>query len=244
MTDLDHPERIIEIRQTIERKKPLKRIYLETYERYRDCLSRCPSDGLILELGSGGGFLKEVIPDAITSDVLAYDGVDQIVDATRMPFADQSLRAIFMSNVFHHIPDVDAFFKEAMRCLKPGGRILIMDQYCGWFSSFIYRYVHHEGFDPKVKDWKFESTGPLSGANGALACIVFQRDLAKFQLNYALKMVRFEPHSPFRYWWVGGLKSWSLLPAWLDPLAIFLDRLLVKCSREFASFVDIELVKS
>jgi SAM-dependent methyltransferase len=243
MNDLDHPDRVREIRQTIERKQPLKRFYYETYERYRDCLSRCPPDGIVVELGSGGGFLKDVIPDAITSDVLPYEGVDQVVDATRMPFADSSVRAIFMSNVFHHIPDVDAFFKEATRCLKPGGRILIMDQYCGFFSSFIYRYVHHEGFDPQVKEWKFESTGPLSGANGALACIVFQRDLKKFESKYPLKMAAFRPHSPFRYWWVGGLKSWSLLPVWLDPFARWLDRTMIKCSREFASFVDIELIK-
>jgi len=243
MSDLDSPDRIAEIRQIIERKKPLRRFYQETYERYHDCLGRCPEEGIVLELGSGGGFIKEVIPVAVTSDVLPYEGVDMVVDAMKMPFADSSVRAIFMSNVFHHIPDVNAFFKEAIRCLKPGGRILIMDQYCGWVSTFIYRYVHHEGFDPNLSTWKFESTGPLGGANGALACMVFQRDLKMFQSQYALNMVSFRPHSPFRYWWVGGLKSWSLLPDWLDPFARWLDRALIRVSRQFASFVDIELVK-
>jgi SAM-dependent methyltransferase len=243
MNKVDSPERIDVIRKTIERKKPLRRFYQETYERYRACLERCPSEGLVLELGSGGGFIKEVIPDSVTSDILPYEGVDLVVDAMKMPFEDASVRAIFMSNVFHHIPDVDAFFKEAIRCLRPGGRIFIMDQYCGWISSMIYRHVHHEGFDPNASDWKFESTGPLSGANGALACIVFQRDLKLFESRYALKMLEFRPHSPFRYWWVGGLKSWSLLPACLDPFARWLDRALIRVSRQFASFVDIELMK-
>jgi len=240
---IDHPGRIDYIRGLIENKKPLRQYYLEIYQRYLNCLAHCPQEGKVLELGSGGGFLKKVIPDAVTSDVLPYAGVDEVIDASRLTFPDQSLKAIFMSNVLHHITDVDRFFREASRCLVPGGRIFMVDQYSGVFGSLIYRYLHHEPFDPNVTTWNFVSSGPLSGANGALACIVFKRDIEIFHGRYPLKMVRFEPHSPLRYWWMGGLKKWSLLPSSLDSFASRLDEVLIKCSNEMASFVDIELVR-
>ena len=240
--NLNSPDRIHEIRSRILDKKSLRLLYLEGYTKYKQSLALCPAGGIALELGSGGGFIKEVIPEATTSDLLPYEGVDQVVDACKMPLQDQSIRAIFMSNVFHHITDAEAFFQEATRCLVPGGRIFISDPYCGWFGSIIYRYIHHEPFDPNAREWKFQSTGPLSGANIALAGIVFERDLDLFKTRFPqLKLVKYEPNTPLRYWLSGGLKTWTLLPAWAFPLATWLDRFLVKLSPGFSSFVDIEI---
>ncbi len=242
---INHPDRIHELRQIIEKKKSLQLYYLETYQKYQNCLNRCPPQGVALELGSGGGFVKQVLPEVITSDLIPYEGVDQVIDATHLNFADQSLRAIFLSNVFHHIPDVEAFLKEANRCLLPEGRIFISDPYYGRLSSWIYQYLHHEPFDPDAKSWSFKSSGPLSDANGALAWIVFQRDLSRFTKTFPqLKLVHFQPHSPLRYWLMGGLKRWNLLPKSLFKIATRLDNSLVRLSPHFASFVDIELVKS
>jgi SAM-dependent methyltransferase len=248
MTDiarLDDPSRIHELRALIQGKGSLRCYFFESYQKFADCLSRCPEEGIALELGSGAGFIKEVIPDAITSDTIPYEGVDRIVDAMAMPFGESSVRAIFMLNVFHHIPDVSAFLLEAERVLIPGGRILIIDQFPGYFSSLIFKYVHHEPYDEGALDWKFQSTGPLSGANGALAWIVFQRDREKFQeLFPGLRIERFAPHSPLRYWLIGGMKNWSLIPVWLFPLATRIDRSLARISVKLSSFVDVELVKA
>ncbi len=57
--------------------------------------------GEVLELGSGGGFLRDVFPNVTTSDVMQIPGVDLQVDARRLPFADGSLRAIVGTNVVH-----------------------------------------------------------------------------------------------------------------------------------------------
>ncbi len=244
MSDLDDPRRIEELRSLIQGKAGLRSYYLETYRSYSRCLQYCPRDGIALELGSGGGFVKEVIPEIITSDTLPYSGVDRVVDATTMPFEDSSLKAIFMLNVFHHIPDVAAFLKEAERCLKPEGRLLIVDQHPGWIGWPIYRFFHHEPFDKRAADWQFQSTGPLSGANGALAWIVFQRDQDKFNSLFpSLEILRYEPHTPFKYWLSGGLKHWSLVPKWGVDWVGRVDKLLIKASKEFGAFVDIEIVK-
>ncbi len=243
--ELDDPARINEIRSIICGKVFLRKYYEELYRKFAACLRRCPGEGLAIELGSGGGFLKEVIPDVVTSDFLPYPGVDRPeVDATRMPFGAESLRAILMLNVFHHIPDVGAFLGEAERCLVPGGRLFMIDQHSGWLGRFVYRYAHHEPFDPDAKDWRFATTGPLSGANGALAWIVFQRDLEKFEKRYPrLKLESYRPHSPLRYWLAGGLKKWTLTPGGLFSPLSWLDRVLCGLSKGSGTFVDVEIVK-
>lgn len=242
LTELDDPARGRELERIIRGKKALRRIYEEIYESYASCLKRCPEEGLVVELGSGGGFVKERIPEILSTDVHAYGGVDQVVDAMDMPFDDESLSALFMLNVFHHIPEVSAFLAEAERVLKPGARLLIVDQYPSLLSRPIYRFLHDEPFDPQAREWSFPSTGSLSGANGAMAWIVFERDLAQFRQDFPrLEMQSFRPHSPLRYWLAGGLKGWTLLPGWAFPVATAVDHLLAGISLQFCSFVNVEL---
>jgi len=242
---LDSHSRVSEIRAQIENKPSLKCLYQEIYKKYTECLSRCPNSGLALELGSGAGFAKQMVPELITSDILPYEGVDQVVDATQLPFEDQSIRFIGMVNVFHHIPDTERFLQEAQRCLLPGGCLFIVDQHPGYISTPILRFIHHEPFDARVKGWRFESSGPLSGANGALAWIVFVRDRNKFQQLFPkLRLVRYSPHTPLRYWLSGGLKPWNLLPSMAFQCATRMDRILTRISPSLGSFVDIEVVKA
>jgi SAM-dependent methyltransferase len=242
---LDDPARGEEISRLVRKKAALRRLYLETYARYAACLRRCPAEGLAVELGSGAGFAKEVLPEIVTTDVLAYPHVDRVVDGREMPFADGSVRALFLLNVLHHIPDVGAFFRECARVLKPGGRVLVVDEYPGWIGGFVLRHLHHEPFDAQAAEWSFPSKGPLSDANGALAWIVFERDRDRFEREHAqLRVAAFERHTPLRYWLAGGLKRWSLLPGALFPLATRFDRALLALSPRFASFVDVELVRT
>jgi len=241
---LDDPARIGAIRRCIRGKPALERWYRECYARFAGCIARAPGDGPVLELGSGAGFLREVLPEVITSDVLPYPGVDRVIDATRLPYEDGALRAIVMLNVFHHIADVGAFLAEVERCLAPRGRLLMVDQHVGWISGPILAHAHHEPFDRDAREWRFDSQGPLRSANGALTWIVFRRDRELFEMRHPrLHLVRYEPHTPLRYFMAGGLKRWSLLPGWAFPLASALDRALLLLSPQLGSFVDVELVR-
>lgn len=242
--DLNSPERFNDIRATIKKKPAMRLLYLETYQKYLDCMNRCPT-GNVLEIGSGAGFVKEVIPQIVTSDIIPYAGVDRVLDATHLDFPDQSLACICMFNVLHHIPDAAAFFREAARCLLPHGKIFMTEPYVGWFSRFIYRYLHHEDFDLNVEKWEFESNGPVSDANNALPSIIFERDLKKFQREFQnLRLIKYEPHTPWRYWLAGGLKKWSLLPKRAFQLASWVDKKCIQISPKLGSFVDIEIQKT
>ncbi len=245
MSHLDCADRAHDLRQLILRKPSLRLLYTKFYQRYVECLERCPQTGQIVEIGSGAGFSKHIIPEIITTDILPYATVDLCSDAKQMPFKNGSLRAIFLLNTLHHIPDVERFFEEARRCLQPKGRILIVDQYLGWFSNWIFKFLHHEPFNPEAHTWAFHTTGPLSGANGALCWIIFYRDRKRFeQLFPDLGIHSIIPHSPLCYWLAGGLKSWSLLPEKFFQYASTLDDTLSRMLPPLSSFVDIELVRA
>jgi SAM-dependent methyltransferase len=232
-------------RQILAAKPALRMLYTEFYSRYAECLQRCPGSGLILEVGSGGGFAKEIIRQLVSSDIVAYGGLDLLLNAERIPFLKNSLRLVCLLNVFHHLSDPECFLDEVWRCLRPLGRVIMVDQHPGWPGRLIYRYGHHERFDMKAERWRSDLRRLPSDANGAIPWIVFQRDLQRFEQRFpGFRLVRYQPHTPLRYWLSGGLKKWSLLPGWAFSSMTRLDNLLIKGSPRFGSFVDIELVKT
>jgi SAM-dependent methyltransferase len=204
-------------RRIIRSKIFLRRIYEDFYKELM-ASAGYSSGKTILELGSGGGFLKELYPAIITSDVLELPSVDKVFSALAMPFDDGSLDAIVMIDVLHHIPDVRAFFREATRCLKVGGRVVMIEPANTCWGRFIYTHFHHEGFDP-IAEWEFKSEGPLSTANGALPWIVFHRDRRRFESEFpTMQIIQVRHHTPFRYLISGGLTLRQLVPTGSYPV--------------------------
>jgi SAM-dependent methyltransferase len=215
-----------ELRKRIISSKPfLKAIYDEWYGMLARELPL--GEGKVLELGSGGGYCAQFIPGLITSEVFPCSGVHIVADAQRMPFADRSMRAIVMTSVLHHMPDVSRFFAQASRCLRPGGKILMIEPWVTSWSSFVYRHFHHEPFHPEAEDWTFSSTGPLSGANIAVPWIVFARDRNKFESEFPeFSIERICPFLPFRYLISGGVGMRSLMPGFTCSAWAGLERML------------------
>jgi SAM-dependent methyltransferase len=160
-----------------------------------------------------------------------------VADAQQMPFEDGSLRAIVFTDVMHHIPDVRRFFSEAARCLRPGGRILMIEPWVTPWSRFIYERFHHEPFLPDAENWSFPSTGPLSGANGAIPWIVFERDRHTFESEFPQLVVeQIRPFLPFRYLISGGIAMRSLMPGFTHTLWMYFEQLLEPCMSKLAMF--------
>jgi hypothetical protein len=133
----------------------------------------------VLELGSGGEFFESVCPRVLTSDVMRLPSVDMVLDARALPFAAGSLRSSVGTNVLHHVPDIELFLTEAVRVLKLGGRLIFIEPWVTGLSRMVYQHFHHEPFEPSL-GWDIVGTGPLTGANGALPWIVFDRDRRLF----------------------------------------------------------------
>jgi SAM-dependent methyltransferase len=185
------------------------------------------------------------MPETITSDVLPVPGVDRVCSALDMPFAQDSLSAIFLLNVFHHIPDAKLFFKEVARCLKPGGRLILVERANTVWSRWVYRHFHHEPFDTATKHWTLPYGGRLSGANGALPWIVFVRDRQKFRKLFPdLSVERIELCHPFRYLVSGGVSARSMVPDFAYPFVAGLEWILEPLNRYLAMFMRVVVVKS
>jgi SAM-dependent methyltransferase len=232
-----------ELRRHVISSKPfLKAIYDEWY---RILASALPSGtGDVLELGSGAGHCDCFIPEVITSEVFPCKTARIVVDAQQLPFPDASLRAIVFTDVLHHIPEVRQFFAEASRCLRPGGRILMIEPWVTPWSRFVYMRFHHEPFWPEAQDWSFPATGPLSGANGALPWIVFVRDREVFESEFPhLRVEQVQPFLPFRYLVSGGVTMRSLMPGFTYPLWARLEQKLESKMSRIAMFAFVSVLR-
>jgi len=223
---IDDPDLIRKRFEIIKSKQFLKKIYLEWYDQILGLIPDGP--GKILEIGSGGGFLKEILPEVITSEVLKIPGIrlDLTIDACKsIPFCHNELKAIVMVDVLHHLPDVATFFKIASKCIKKGGRIIMLEPWFTPWSGFIYRNLHHEAFDTSSQHWSFKSSGPLSGANGALPWIIFHRDLFKFKQEFpCYEIFEIRKTMPFSYLFSGGVSCKTLLPGCLFSIIRSVER--------------------
>jgi SAM-dependent methyltransferase len=209
---VDDP-RTTELRHQIIQEKPfLKSIYSEWYQILLDHLKNSND---VLELGSGAGFIKILDSRIITSEIMAVNNIDLVADATKLPLLDSSLDAIIMTDVLHHIPYPGSFFTEAQRVLRKGGKILMIEPWPTRWSEFIYTNLHSEPFDIKG-DWTIPATGPLSGANGALPWILFERDRKKFEVEFPECRIRkVELMMPFSYLLSGGVSIRFSMPGFL-----------------------------
>jgi SAM-dependent methyltransferase len=240
--DLDDPATTLLHAEIIRKKALLRKLYIDFYEQFKRTVPDYRKKVLV-ELGSGGGFIKEVMGNVITSDVLDLANVDRVFSALSMPFEESSVDAFFMFDVLHHITDPRAFFREALRCLKVSGKIVMIEPANTLWSRFIYKNFHHERFDPEAQ-WDIGRMGPLSEGNGALPWIIFSRDRQVFEEEFpCLKIVGLRNHTPLRYLLSGGLTLRQLVPSFTYPVVRAIEYGLSPMSNLLGMFQTIELEK-
>ena len=240
--DLDDPQTTVIQHKIIQEKQFLKRVYQEWYRSLKASLD--PAGQRILEIGSGAGFLIESIPHLITSDLMSLPWVSLVLNGMEIPFKDDALDAVVMVNVLHHVPDFRAFLLEAARCIRPGGKIVMIEPWVTAWSTIVYANFHHEPFDPAVDEWALDPAGPLSGANGALPWILFVRDRQLFQQILPMWEVSdIRLLTPLTYLLSGGVSLRSLAPGWSYPFWHRIELLLEPLERHLAMFARITLTK-
>ncbi len=239
---IDSPERTIEHRRMIMSKPFLKNLYLEWYAFFLQDINKTQNPKVV-EIGSGGGFLKELYPQVICSDIIPLPFNDMTFSALDMPFENESLSHLVLIDTFHHIPDSKLFLEEASRVLRTGGKLMMIEPYNSFWGRFIYKNFHHEPFRPEG-DWTIPSSGPMSDANGALPYIVFERDEAMFYESFPLLRInRIEYHTPFRYLLSGGVSYKQLVPSWSFGIFSNIDKFFVSLSKQLSMFCKIEIEK-
>jgi SAM-dependent methyltransferase len=238
--DIDDPRTTEVRRQIVQENAFLRHIYAEWYQGLAAALPEV--GGPVVELGSGAGFLRRYIPDLITTELFPVSGISAVMDGQQLPFAAHSVRAIVMTNVLHHLPQPRRFFAEAARCMRPGGRLLMIEPWVTPWSTLIYSRLHHEPFAPHAPEWDFPPSGPLSGANGALPWMLFVRDREQFRRAFPMwQIVQIRPMMPFRYLVSGGVSMRSLMPGWASGGWRMLEHWLEPWADQLAMFCQIVL---
>jgi SAM-dependent methyltransferase len=142
-----------------------------------------------LEIGAGTGYFTlnllraGVVGEAVATDIspgmlrkleasaeelgLAVDTA--ACDAAELPFGDDSFDLVFGHAVLHHLPDLDAAFREFRRVLRPGGVVA----FCGEPSYYGDRIAvwPKRGANAIAPLWRaVMGAGPRPSANGNGAC--------------------------------------------------------------------------
>ena len=126
-----------------ENKPLLRRIYRDFHEKIAS--QTLPADrGISVELGSGIGNIKEVLPHCLRTDIFPNPWLDQTENAYRLSFADKSVANIILFDVFHHLEYPGAAFREFERVLIPGGRVIIFDPCMSLLGLLVFGLLHHE----------------------------------------------------------------------------------------------------
>ena len=228
----------------IHKKLLLRKLYEDFYIELAGSLPEERKGELVVELGSGAGFIKEIMPAVITSDILRLPNVDLNFSAINMPFHDSTVSAFLMINTLHHIGNTQIFLKEVNRCLRIGGKLVMIEPANTALSRFGHTHFHYEDFNP-LDGWCFEKKkGHLFSANCAIPWIIFCRDKQRFKREYpSLKILKNKVHTPFRYWTSGGFSMRQLVPCWASGLIKLIEILLSPLNRYIGMFMTIELEK-
>ncbi len=241
--DLDSEEATEVHARLIREKAFLLKLYKRYYAEFLKADESSPA-GLRLEIGSGGGFLKEMNPKIVTFDIRPGANVDLLASALTLPLKTGSVGAIFALNVLHHLPDATPFYNEVTRVLCPLGRAVFIEPYVSPLSKAIYTNLHHEPFDPDSPDWTLPRSGPMSSANGALPWITFVRDRERFDTAFPeLEIQRITPHTMLLYLLSGGVSMRSLLPGLAFEPLFTVEKLLHPLMHLVASMMTVEIVR-
>ncbi len=222
--------RLHEHRRIWESKPVLAQVYRPWFDTL---LTEVPPGARVLEVGAGPGFLsgyaRTARPDArwLATDLLETPWNDLVTDGLRLPFAAERFNAVAGLDVIHHLARPAAFFEEAGRVLRPGGRAAFVEPWVTPLSYLVYRFFHQEGCTLGLDPWN-----PFALAPGASkdafdgdAAVVWRlvRDTpAGAWGDLGFRPPRVRALSAFAYLLSLGFKPRSLLPQaavpWLQRL--------------------------
>jgi SAM-dependent methyltransferase len=192
----------------------IRTLYRRWYGQIRERLPAA-SLGPWLEIGSGPGFAREVIPELQLSDVVKAPWHDHEIAAEALPFSAAALGALVLLDVLHHLEWPDRFLAEAARVLRPGGRLVLLEPYVGPLSFAVYKIFHQErcdfGPEPLGGDLT-RGDDPFDG-NQALPTKLFFRRRQQLAGRYPeLHLLELERLAGPAYPASGGLSRRPLLP--------------------------------
>lgn len=176
------------------------------HDFFKQLLAAAGDRAPVVELGAGPGFFKEYCPSSIATDVISTRWVDLVCDGCALPFASESVGALIMLDVLHHLPHPLDFMNEAARVLQRGGIVVMIEPWITPVSYVLYRYFHHEDCALRIDiQSPFESTGKKAFDGNATIPYNMVRYYSRMSVP-PLRLVRKEPFLGLPYLATLGFK--------------------------------------
>jgi len=222
-------ERLHEHRRLWRAKPVLARVYEPWFSALLDAV---PHGGRVLEAGAGPGFLKDAArarrPDLcwIASDLHRTPWNDLAADASRLPLAAGSVDSVVGLDVLHHLAAPAAFFAEAARVLRAGGRLALVEPWITPLSWVVYRFFHQEDCRLSVDPWDpFPTSGKDSfDGDAAVPWKIVRATPPGRWGELGLRPPQVARVNAFAYLLSLGFRPASLLPEGSAPALIAADR--------------------
>lgn len=218
-----------------ERKTLLRKIYYDFYEKIRDNLS--PIDCGILEIGSGIGSIKTVIPEVILTDVVFTPYIDFVQSAYNIAVKDGSLSNIILFDVFHHLKYPLQAFKEFYRVLKKKGRVIIFEPFISYLGFLVYGLFHKEPIKWREKiEWNpqiLPNSLEYYSAQGN-ATRIFSKKEYNLPSEF-WEIITLERYSAISYILSGGYSGPQLYPPYFYNFFKYIDKFFDLFPRLFAT---------
>jgi len=138
-----HNVEIHENRRHWERKPLLRRVYSQFGREIAKRVDRT-MPGLVVELGSGMGHIKEHLPDCISTDVFPNEWLDRVENAYNLTFDAGAVSHLILFDVWHHLEYPGTALGEFHRVLSERGKVIIFDPAMGFLGRFVFGNFHHE----------------------------------------------------------------------------------------------------
>jgi SAM-dependent methyltransferase len=224
-----HDIEIQENRRHWERKPMLQRVYRAFYEE----IARWTlpgKEGTTLELGSGMGNIKEVLPACLTSDLFPNPWLDRVENAYALNWPDKAVQNLILFDVLHHLQHPGRALAEMARVVRPSGRLIIFEPGMGLLPRLIMRLFHHEplGFGQPI-EWNAPAGfDPAShsyyAAQGNGWRIFVRREGLSENVLPAWRVLHVGREPGWAWLLCGGLRGPQLFPDALFPLVCFVER--------------------